>query len=200
MDGLWEKVVKLFQSAEESSAQQPVIHELIQRSSADEMAYDNFKGNHVHSGLLDWIQEQFKVSEQKNQELDGGIHFLDLPSSKGFLIDFKNTNYNKSEIISFFDDLKMRVLDFGYKSYVSDTRTYPKFNYVENIERHYLKPRVSAEEMTSGIDQRFGNINIELLSRNDVIWHLKFSATIYEDHLYQKAQTFSELITRLTAR
>jgi len=199
MGSLWEKVVNLFDSAASSSAQQPAIHEIIVRSSAEQMALENFQGNHVHSGLLDWVKDQFEVSRKNNKDLDGGIHFLNTPSSKGFLIDFKNTNYTKSEIISFFDDLKFRVLNFEYKSYVSDTRTYSKFHYVENIQRHYLKPRISAEEMTNGINQRFGNINIELLSRNDVIWHLKFSATIYDDHNYKTGQDFSTLITMLTA-
>ena len=42
--------------------------------------------------------------------------------------------------------------------------------------------------------QAFGNINIELLLRNDKVMNLKFSATTYRDHQFEEAGDFNELM------
>ena len=91
--------------------------------------------------------------------------------------------------------MKERILDLGYKSYLSDTRTYNKKDWVEQLDRHYLKPpsnlRVAGKEK---MDQRFGNVTVELLYKNDKIYLLKFRATVYNDHLYKKGEDFNELM------
>ena len=82
----------------------------------------------------------------------------------------------------------------SYRSYVSDTKTYPKNNFVETIQRHYLKPSLKLKSQDQKANQGFGNINIELLLRNDKVVNLKFSATSYRDHQFEEADDFNELM------
>ena len=98
----------------------------------------------------------------------------------------------------FFDFLKEQVLKLPYKKQISDRRIFDKPNYTETIERHYLKPRPTFLSEKK-LDQKYGNITIELLLRNNQPHLLKFSATSYTDSKYQKAKTFKELLGQVLA-
>ena len=50
------------------------------------------------------------------------------------------------------------------------------------------------KEFVSKVDQKFGNITIELVSINKVLTALKFQATSYNDHLYETADRFEGLM------
>ena len=192
---IWDQIKNLFQSAEESSSNQPAIHEVINRSAEELVDFERWKESLGKKRLLDWLKAEHVNYIVSQENTDPAIDFLNTPSTKGFVVHFYKTNYNKREIIHFFDLLKEKVLDLGYKSYLSDTRTYNKQDWVEQLDRHYLKPpsnlRLAGKEK---MDQRFGNITIELLYKNDKISLLKFRATVYSDHLYKEGEDFNELM------
>ena len=147
--------------------------------------------------MLNWLNEQYVQFLVNPDHIDEAIDFLNTTSSKGFVIHFRQTRYPKSEVTHLFDLLKEKVLDLGYRSYVSDSRTYGKNEWVENLQRHYLKPPTNLRKAVSKdekFDQRFGNITIELLTRDDQIFHLKFSATGYRDHLFSEVEDFRDLM------
>ncbi len=98
--------------------------------------------------------------------------------------------------VCFFDYLKGQVLAQNYKSELSDIRETQRGAWLETIQRHYLKPKSSIND--SGlIRQRFGNVTIELVLRNEVVHHLRLRATAYSDHLYQDAWDFQVLMDGL---
>ncbi len=112
----------------------------------------------------------------------------------GFAIHFHKTNYPIRDITHLFDFLKEQVRNIGYRSYTSNSRSYNRLDWVEQLDRHYLKPPIIFREKGELIDQRFGNITIELIYRNSKAFQLKFSATRYPDRVYKKADSFDELM------
>jgi hypothetical protein len=202
MDNIWTYFKSLFAKAEESSPSKPLIHELIERSDSEADDYQRWKNTLVCRRLMDWLDNQYAVYRILPQDVDEGLDFLDTPSSKGFVVHFHQTRYSRRDATHFFDYLKEQVLGLGYRPQISDTRTYNRASWVETVERHYLKPRTHfpvEEEMGGKIDQKFGNILIELELRNDQAYNLRFRATSYNDRLYEEAEDFQELMKEVLA-
>ncbi len=196
MSGLWKYLQSLFRLAEQSSPVQPFIHEVIERSAEERAALENWKLTLVCRRLCDWIGNQYALFGALPDDVDEALDFLDTPSSKGFVIHLHKTNYDRREATHFFDLMKERVLVQGYRVQVSDRRVYQNGPWVETAERHYLKPK--PEFGAPGkIRQRFGNITILLLLRNDQPYQLQFQATTYRDHLFLEADSFKDLMGQL---
>ena len=193
---VWDFFKKFFKEAEQSSGSNPVVHELIERSSAEKEALENWKGSLTCRRIFDFLADQYAMSRSMPEGVDRAITFLDTPSSKGFAFHYELTEYNRTDATHFFDLLKEKVLTLDYRPQMSDTRTWPEKDWVQTVERHYLKPRQRwAEEKK--IDQQFGNITIELTLRNDHPFKLTFRATHYSDRLYAPADDFGELMNVL---
>ncbi len=202
MSHLWKYIQSLFRnSAErerprhEAPSSQP-LHELIVRSPEELAAMEQWKQTLVCRKLCEWIGHQFALYGSLPNEIDETLDFLDTLSSKGFVVHLYKTNYTRQEAVAFFDMLKERVLAQGYRMQISDRRIYRGHSWLETTERHYLKPR--PEFGAPGkIRQRFGNITILLILRNDKPWQLKFQATTYRDHLFLEADNFADLMEEL---
>jgi len=190
----WKKIKTLFQTVEESSSINPTIHEVIERTPQQLIEYENWKSTLSSRRMIDWLYNEYITFLSNPKNIDPSVDFLNTTSSKGFVIHFSKTNYRLDEITYLFDFLKEKVQQLPYRSYVSDTRTYPKNNFVETIHRHYLKPSLKNKIAGKKANQRFGNINIELNLRNDKVRNLKFSATSYRDHLFEEADDFENLM------
>ncbi len=196
MSDWWNSIKKIFQASEESTSSKPVLHTLIQRSPGFLLDLERWEQGVLCQRMLTWIEEQYTIYNSKTAKLDNTISFLDTPSSKGFAIHFYKTNYTSQEAEFLLDILKKRVQKENYHIQISDSRTYNRANWVERVDRHYLKPRIQFEDK-SKINQLYGNILIELEYRNDQVYHLKFRATAYTDHLYQKGKAFQKLMTQI---
>lgn len=196
MAGFWKYIQSLFQQAEQSNPARPFIHEVIVRSPEEHIALEQWKNTLVCHRLCDWISEQYLRFSTHPDELDDAIDFLNTPSSKGFVIHLNKTNYTRLESVFLLDLFKERVLRQSYRVQVSDRRIYQSASWVETAERHYLKPK--PEFSSPGvIRQRFGNITILLLLRNDKPFQLQFQATAYRDRLFQEAESFQDLMAHL---
>lgn len=193
MAGIWDYIKNIFQEVEESSPSNPAIHEMIERTAEEKVQYQQWLESLVKRRLVDWLDNQYAIFRVTPDDIDEAMDFLNTPSSKGFVIHFYKTNYNRKEVTYFFDFLKDQMKGLNYKVQISDTRTYNRKDWVETVERHYLKPRPQFEEGKK-IDQRFGNVTIELVLRNDKLYQLKLQATSYRDHLYGEAEEFRDLM------
>lgn len=193
MANIWQYIKDLFQEAEQSSPSNPVIHTVISRSEEEQAAYKKWLDSLVKRRLVDWLSDQYAIYRVIPEDIDEALDFLNTPSSKGFAVHFYKTNYNRYEVTHFFDFLKEQIRQLGYKVQLSDTRTYSGAQWVETIERHYLKPRPNFEDGKK-IDQRFGNVTIELVLRDDQVHQLKLQATTYQDRKYTEAEEFHDLM------
>ncbi len=204
MQELWSYFKNLFNQAESSSPSEPLIHEMIERSEAEREDYDQWKNQLVCRRLQDWLNNQYAIYCVAPDDIDEALDFLDTPSSKGFVVHFFKTRYSERDIQHFFDYLKEQVLALNYRTQISDLRTYQRPDWVETVQRHYLKPRPpfmrkDVELKASGLplerfDQRFGNVMIEMDMRNERPHYLKFRATSYKDHLFTEAEEFRDLM------
>lgn len=196
MPNLWDQIKGLFNQVENSTPAHPTIHEMIERDEAELQDYEQWKKTLAKQRLLNWLMDQYAVFRNSGR-LDTSIDFLNTPSSKGFVIHFHKTQYSKREITHFFHYLKERVQELEYRVQISDRRIFPRSTWIETQERHYLKPR---NKYTEGklINQRFGNITIELEQRNDVVYNLRLRATVYKDALYKDANSFPALMMALS--
>ncbi|HMQ49811.1 MAG TPA: hypothetical protein PKA00_20355 [Saprospiraceae bacterium] len=193
MDKLWGYFKKMFRQAEESSPSQPLIHEIINRSEEEKQDYERWKTTLVCRRLRDWLSDQYAIYQALPNDIDEALDFLHTPSSKGFVIHLHKTRYNLRDMRHFLDFLKEQVLAAGYRTQISDLRTYQRTHWVETIERHYLKPR-SLKSDDNTLSQGYGNIMIELELRNDQVHYLRFRTTAYQDRLFEKARDFRELM------
>ncbi len=196
MLNLFQYIRDLFQEAANSSPSVPAEHKLIERTPAEKADYIRWSHSLIKRRLVDWLNDQYAIYRVLPADIDRGIDFLDTPSSKGFVVHFYKTNYTRSEVTHFFDYLKERVLAQNYRSQISDTRTYARDNWVETVERHYLKPRQKAA-VTEKLRQRFGNITIDLTLRDDKVHQLKLRATHYQDQQFHDPEEFSLLMQLL---
>lgn len=195
MSEFWKKIKSLFQESEQSSPSQPVVHEIIERSEAEKIAYEKWKKTLSSKRIIDWLYNQYAAFLSPNTRTDDAIAFLNTPSTKGFVVHFHQTQYRKTEIVHLFDLLREKVLVMNYNNYVSDVRTFNRPQWVESIQRHYLKPSLNFKKKESEkFNQGYGNIKIELEFRNEKVYNLRFSATTYQDHNFNKADEFKELM------
>lgn len=193
MAGFWQKLFGMAKTIEESSLGNPAVHELIARSDDELVDYQRWKTTFVPRRMLQWIGEQYSVSLHRSNDTDLTIDFLDTPSSQGFIVHIHQTNYSRREATFLFDYFKERIQTLNYRSQISDRRTYNRRDWVETVEKHYLKPRHTFEQGKK-LDQQFGNVMIELELRNDVVHNLRLRATHYVDHNYLPPQSFADLM------
>jgi|AntRauTorckE5430_2_1112549.scaffolds.fasta_scaffold01998_2 hypothetical protein len=192
----WNQIKSIFHQAEASSVTAPTIHELIERDDDALAAYEQWKRTAGPRRLLDWLMEQYS-RHQNGQRTDETVGFLDTPSSKGFVVHFREMNYSREEITHFFHYLRERVLALDYRPDISDRRVFPRRDWVETQERHYVKPRVDFTDPK--MNQAFGNVMIEFELRNDLPHNLRLRATIYQDAMYKDAGSFGGLMEVLAA-
>lgn len=193
MADFWDRLRNLFRTVEESSPSNPAVHELIRRSEDEKQDYAFWKDTLVRRRLQNWLADQYALFRVAPDDIDEALDFLDTPSSKGFVVYFFKTGYSRRDVQHFFDYLRERVLELGYRTQISDTRTFSRPQWVETVERHYLKPP-SRDREAGKFFQEFGNITIENHLRDEQVHYLKFRATIYKDHQFHEAKTFQQLM------
>ena len=196
MSDFWEYFKNLFNKEEKSSPSNPLIHEVIERSDKEKEDYERWVNTLVRRRLQAWLADQYAIFRVLPADIDEALDFLDTPSSKGFVIYFYQTQYSLRDVTHFLDFLKDKVKTLEYRIQVSDRRTYTKNSVVETVERHYLKPRPGALDAPK-LNQRYGNISIEMTLRNEQPYHLKLRATTYQDSQFKKGEDFKELMQAL---
>ena len=196
MADLWDYFKNLFKKASESTPSNPLVHEVIERSEEEKADFLHWKETLVRRRLQAWLSDQYAIFQVLPEDIDESLDFLNTPSSKGFVIYFHQTQYSKRDTLHFLDFLKGQVLQLDYRVQISDRRSYQRSNWVETVERHYLKPKPDFSDPDK-FDQQYGNITILLEMRNDQPHQLKLQATVYQDSKYQEGKDFKELMQRL---
>lgn len=197
---IWNYLKGLFDRERDSSPGRPYVREAMTRSEDDRADLVHWKRTRARERMLTTIHEAYADYLIAPDEQTRAIDFLNTPSSKGFVWHFSDTHDNEQDFQHLFDYLRERVLALGYIAQMSDVRTYQRTHWVETVQRHYLKPRVQfvgegSEDMKA--IQRFGNISVELLLRNERIANLKLRVNSYHDHKFEAAERFPDLMRHL---
>ena len=162
---------------------------------------DNFIDRHAY---LKWLEDEKALSEllanlkrQYNNYLAEAeehslwVDFLESKGANGIMIHSKKYPGDLSKWHFVGEYLKERVLSWGYRLYSSEVRSQGGIRPVVFL-RHYLKPPVR-NMLTQPIDQIFGNITIELASRDNEAEQLKFQVLHYSDRNYREPRDIEEL-------
>lgn len=170
----------------------PILHEVIKRSQFYLDQYENWKQSDLPTNLLFDISESLRLKEE-------GI--IKSPKVHQFTGDFSNgiaitydSDIDKNHFHFIFDLLAEKVQELGYKISISDIIVTEKKEYIESKEKHYLK--IKPTEKTP-IDQKYGNIIIELISIDDNPSFIRLMAHAYNDRLYLSPHKFEDMANYL---
>lgn len=184
---------KLFKK---QSPKQPIVHEMLERSEKELLAYEQWKDSEERKFLVEDFDRAYHLRQQQ-VESAMKVHLLASQYANGFAITF-NEVFTPVNFKYLFDYFKDQVLANGYKLAQADRRISDKETYEESIEKWYLKPQ-SADFSQELIDQQFGNVIIEAVSVDRKPSYLRLMANVYQDRLYRKAKPFDELFNNLVS-
>ncbi|MFT5640109.1 MAG: hypothetical protein ACI9A7_000204 [Cyclobacteriaceae bacterium] len=140
---------------------------------------------------IDLVQEIRDSRELKLRKIIGepDVHILSTPTSSGFAISCKD-QIESSEAQFLLEWFKDQMLGLQYKKANADKSMIEREEYVELIEKYYLKPIILGD---APYNQQYGNVLLELTYINDSPSYLKVLANNYIDRSYQKAFSFNKL-------
>jgi hypothetical protein len=206
----WEKIKNIFNSGQSecknsdevtenlSTEEEILSHELIERTDLDKAYYAQWSASTAKTNILNWLLQEYQNYREKAC-CDRALMFLMIPSVNGFIINFDEGRWHEQDFISLFDYFKDQIKNGDeYFVQVSDIKTVARGNSIESVQRHYLKPpRAFNLEFGQKRNQKFGNMMLSLTSKNGIIQSLKLSATHYNDHQFEKAYSFDDLMNLL---
>lgn len=193
---------KLFPKKTEPKAQkEPVIREELKRSKQGLEQYESWLQSEQKEQIVSFIDNQFNESRDENENVSL-FRVIHSGSTNGFMLRFL-AETDPLHFQHLFDFLKDQVKTLQYLPYTSDVRTFDRENFVERIERHYLKPSwrtLNTKEVNDSgkMNQLYGNITVELVYQNDIPQFIKFVCHHYSDSKFSEPKPFTELVRLIT--
>ena len=200
----FDKIIAQVFGSHQVGSNTPFIQEEIKRSESFKNAYFKWLNEGKYRWLLQKIYQGYEAKKQ-NKTDDLQIHLLQSTGANGFAVSYSLLMEDK-DLQFLLDYFRERVLTMGYKSYTSELRIFDRKEYVEAIEKHYLKP-ITEKVMPENAhyhpsnkeiyDQKYGNIIIEYITIDDKPSFLRLMRHYYSDFLYTPARPFDELVGAL---
>ncbi len=190
-------IKKLFPQAQAPHLPKVLLNEVLKRNDAYRKAYFDWLNSGDYQAVVHQIQEAYW---QKRAKEEGAwqVHLLQMPQANGFAVSYSSL-VSPKVFQYFFDFLKDRVLNMNYYLANADKKMIDKGDYVESVEKYYLKPNFDAQNIQEPFEQRYGNVAIDYILINDVPSYIKLTASIYSDRLFTKARPFDELVHHIFA-
>jgi hypothetical protein len=188
-------IQKLFPKAQAPHLPKVLLNEVLKRNDAYRKAYFDWLNSGDYQALASQIQEAYWKKRAK-EESPWQVHLLQMPQANGFAVTYSSL-VSPKVFQYFFDFLKDRVLNMDYYLANADKKMIDKGDYVESVEKYYLKPNFDAQNTEQPFEQRYGNIAIDYILVNEQPSYIKLTASIYSDRLFTKAASFDELIVQL---
>ncbi len=174
---------------------QPVqVQEPIVRSAEELKSLQIWSYSEEAKSLYDQVYRSYHLREAKiNNKPE--VHVFASSYANGFALSYQE-EMGKQHFQFFFDSLKDKVIEMGYRLASSDRKIEEKSEYINTLEKHYLKPPLQ-DPIGGLIDQMFGNILIEYVQVNTRPSYIKVLASVYSDRLYKDAGDFNDFMDRL---
>ncbi|MCC5944554.1 MAG: hypothetical protein JJT94_06430 [Bernardetiaceae bacterium] len=189
---------RLFPKKEESTTSRiPVYTEALKRNEKYQEAYIKWREEADTAVLLATISRAYEAKFNKMPSIGLEVHLLQTPYSNGIAITYHPEKIGTTAFPFLFDLCKDKILEGQqpYLLYTSDKRVYERKNYIETIEKHYLKPSFKENTQEDKLfEQRYGNILIEAIYIDDKPSFIRLMANIYSDHKFEKPLPFKELL------
>ncbi|GEM_PF-6207923 len=139
-------------------------------------------------------QIQADISRQRvidTSELD--LQWYNDRAANGLMADLSSIMPPEADLRLLGRLISNRVSNIGYRLYTAEYNTTEKGEEIENNYWFYLKPIPNIEEGQTVHDQKYGNVKIELIQRNERV-HLKFLCTVYSGFNYSQPLPFDSLL------
>lgn len=173
----------------------PILEEPLSRSEADKQAYWRWLNEGTYRALLSEVRQGYALKKKQMSGSKLEVHILKSDQSNGIAVTYPE-QLSALNFQHFFDLLRDRAQNLGYQHYTSGRRVFDRANYIETVDKHYLKPpRQGLKEPP--FDQQYGNILIELIWIDRQPSFLRLMAHVYSDHLFDTPRTFDELLEHL---
>lgn len=174
------------------NSNEPLVSGKLKRSEKFTAQYESWRKTH----LAEKISELQRAYNKSNAHglYNPAFHVYNSDQSNGFFFNY-HMDFRHDEFSFLLDNFRDRVVEMGYNLYTSDTKFKDTKAGVQQIDRHYLKPAQEGEEMP--MDQKYGNVLIELFSLDNNVQYLKLMANIYSDRSFSEARPFSEFMELL---
>lgn len=182
---------KLFPDRQQNKPVQ--VMELLRRNVQYRQAFDEWKINEESKVLVKEIERSYYL--EKNQ-IQGKytIHLFRSPAANGFALT-QHPDLSP-QVFQFLLDLwRDRILATGYRLANTDRQIRDKGAYVETTEKHYLKPPLTKNQPQA--EQRFGNVLLEFVIRDQEPAYIKVLATTYSDRIFTPPKPFDDLLDQL---
>lgn len=194
--GFADKILKkLFHPKKDSSSKEELVHtEPLIRNLGFVQAYEKWKETPELSLFMNELYDSWKKAKAGiDGDLIVGLH--QSPYANGIVL-YYTQNLSPQKFTYLFDLIAEKTLELSYKTYDSNVKYFSTGDDVKTIEKHYLKPAASAEPP---VDQRYGNVLIEKVEKNEVPKYIKLLVSIYSDRNYTKALPFEEYMRYITS-
>ena len=174
--------------------QQPLVTELLKRTEAQKTAYQTWIHNQHYAGLLKSVAKAYYLKQEKLTS-DLQVHLFNSPYANGFAITYQASDMGKQDLMFLCEYFKDTILSLNYDLKSSQREITDKGNFVNTVERYYLKPKAKEAILKNErIDQLYGNLLIEYVLVDEKPSYLKILSTIYADRTFTPAQDFSDLV------
>lgn len=148
-----------------------------------------------HASLIGQLRQVCLQESGHNLDVLLSVRHVVSRGSEGFLLSLNDDAQISPKTCRFLlDHFRDNVQAVGYVCHQSDVRRRVRDNFVETIERHFLKPRFSFNEELQLLDQKFGNITIEYSERDETPFDLKFYTHTHNDRRYSEPLQFDDLV------
>lgn len=190
----FDKIIQSLFPQKQANGPGVLFREVISRRSKFTVAYDEWVQDGSASRMLHEVAHAYYL---KKANINSGlnVHTLSSAYANGFAITYSPL-YQPLDFEFLFDYFKEEVLQLGYKLTNSDRQIREKHDYIETVDKHYLKPPI---QIVPGelCDQMYGNVLLEFVKINDAPSYLKLQVSIYSDRLYTKALSFDDFLSKI---
>lgn len=192
---LWQAIQSQVKSSKKRDSNVPFLSELIDDKDFSNTQIDRFYKEQGRA-VLQKVNREYQNFIQ-NIPTKNGVYFISDRGINGFALDLRKFDMTLQDLRNFQNHLVVQLKDFGYTKHYHKVETTQKSGYVECIYRYYLKPSYQIT-MTTPINQLFGNVCIELVSRNDKLFRLVVKVMYYSDRNYQKELPFDRFLATIS--
>lgn len=197
MSKLWDYLNNRLKKSGSKKAEQAFLHEAVDLKSypmSDFLAWHSEKGHLDFTSEIRTAYNDYLITESSTHPK---VDILVSPSSNGWIIRCQKLQAAPSSYKHFMFLLQQRLKKAKYIVNLSDIKSQQRGNSIETVYRYYLKPSIRQlmpSSKSKRASQIFGNITIELISRDGEPYLLKFLANNYTDQHYHEAEEFSDLM------
>lgn len=168
------------------------VHEPLRPSATELQDYRQWVSGPVPSLMDQYIRNELR-GLRAGLPARGAVHLVTSQSSAAIIV-YGGETYDADDFRRYFHLLSERIRQLGYRKANADRMIEEKKGTIETRLRIYLKPGFSS---STPLDQKYGNVLLELLFLDREMQYFKLQASWYSDRSWYEAHPFDELLERI---